>query len=141
MAREEAATRGMRFAGIAVHALLAVGIGSVFLAALQLGDFTPVPSMWSIVIPVLGGVSFGLARMSVHEMVGCVAVVLVASPVLAAVLVGLPASAYEGAAVVRAALRAALVADLVFLLPPTLAGVIVGRWVAGFSGYRARPFR
>lgn len=141
MVREETPRRGMRAAGVAVRAILLAGMGSICLAVLQLGDFTPVPSAWSLLIPVLGGVAIGLARMSIHEVIGCVAVVLVLSPILAPSLVALPASAIERAGVVRAALRNSLAADGLLLLPCVLGGIVIGRWVAGVSTCRSEPMR
>lgn len=136
---EVVAKRVARVLCIGVHALLTAAAASVALAALQLGDFTPVPSAWSLVIPVLAAVSVGAARMSVHEVIGCVAVVVVAAPLLGSFFVVLPTSLLERTAVMHTALRNALVADGLFLLPCTLAGTLVGRWVSGFSGYRAKP--
>ncbi|MGE5485553.1 MAG: hypothetical protein ACM3X4_11095 [Ignavibacteriales bacterium] len=137
--RRETSARGVRVAGIAVRAILLTGMGSMCLAVLQLGDFTPLPAAWSLCIPVLGGVAIGLARMSIHEVMGCVAVVLALSPALAPFLVAIAASELERTEVMRAALRNSVAADWLLLLPCVLAGIVIGRWIA--SLYPSRPER
>ncbi|HHY32726.1 MAG TPA: hypothetical protein GX515_06840 [Firmicutes bacterium] len=141
MAGEEVLRRCMRATVVAARAVILGGVGSVCLALLQLGDFTPVPSGWSLAIPVLGGVALGLAEMSVHELVGCVAFMVVMAPALAPLLVAFPASEVERNAVVRAALRNSLAADALLLLPCVLAGIVLGRWVKGIISSRPQPMR
>ncbi|MFZ5925702.1 MAG: hypothetical protein ACOYW4_10695 [Bacillota bacterium] len=139
MAGKAGPRRYTRILGIGVHALLVAAVGSVALTALQLADFTPVPSVWSLIIPVIAAVSIGVARMSVHEVIGCVAVVTIASPLVASFFVTLPTSFLERAAVIKGAIRGAIVADGLFLLPCILAGILLGRWIGGLSEYRAKP--
>jgi hypothetical protein len=88
-------------------------------------------------MPVLGGVAIGLARMSVHELTGCVALVLALSPALAPFLVAAAASELERAQVMRAALRNSVAADWLLLLPCVLVGTVLGRWIA--SACHSRP--
>ncbi len=121
------------------RALAVMAAASAALAGLQLGDFTPVPAAWGLLVPVAAAASVGMTRVSVHGAIGCVAAVTLASPLIAAALVALPASPLERAAVMRAALRAAFVADGLLLLPCLLGGVLLGRWVGGISEYYARP--
>lgn len=130
----------MKAVGVAARAVILGGAGSVCLALLQLGDFTPLPSGWSLAIPVLGGVALGLAEMSVHELVGCVAFLVVMAPALAPVIVAFPTSELERSGVVRAALRNSLAADAL-LLPCVLAGIVLGRWVADMIASRPRSMR
>ncbi len=132
-------TRWIVVAATIARALLAAGAASASLAALQLGDFTPIPSGWSLAIPAIAGLSIGLARMTVHETLGCVAFVLAASPALSTAIVASPTSVLERADVLRAALKAAFAADVLLLLPCLLGGIILGRWICGLSQYRARP--